>query len=84
MSYRNKYDDLSEVGKSLINLLYQNNHGNNQKHPLEDYIIAFDQNMDDDSAIRAIGERIGIDIPNGVIAHDYFYNYLANHIQQNY
>ncbi len=80
-----QYNDLSEVGKSLMDLLYTNHKGYVDKsgHPLEPYIIAYDQNIDDDSAIRAIGERIGISIPPDVPAHDSFYEKLVDHIETN-
>lgn len=79
------YDDLSEVGKSLMDLLYTNHKGYVDKlgHPLEPYIIAYDQNIDDESVIRAIGERIGLSIPTNVPAHDAFYEKLAEHIETN-
>ena len=80
-----EYNDLSEVGKSLMDLLYTNHKGYVDKlgHPLESYIIAFDQNIDDESAIRAIGERIGLSIPSNVPAHDSFYEKLSTHIETN-
>jgi len=81
----NQYNDLSEVGKSLMDLLYINHKGYVDKlgHPLEPYIIAYDQNIDDESAIRAIGERIGLSLPVNVPTHDGFYEKLAEHIETN-
>lgn len=81
----NQYNDMSGVGKSLMDMLYTDHNGYVEKlgHPLEPYIIAYDQNLDDDSTVRAIGERIGLGIPQGVAAHDVFYDKLSNHIQTN-
>jgi len=79
----NKYNDLSEVGKSLMDLLYQDLNGylEGLGHPLEPYIISFDNNMDNEAAIRSIAERIGIYIPPNKTAHDIFYEKLYNHIK---
>ena len=81
----NQYDDLSDVGRNLMDKLYINHKGyvNTLGHPLESYIISFDKNMDNDSAIRSIGERIGISIPSDVDAHDSFYEKLLDHIETN-
>ncbi len=78
----NKYNDLSNVGKILMDKLYINHEGyvNSIGHPLEQYIISFDKNMDNDSVIRLIGERIGIFIPNNAYAHDIFFEKLLNYI----
>ena len=75
-----RYEDLSGIGKHLLDLLYGSRYSNGQGHVLEDYIIAFDQNIDDNSATRAIAERIGIEIPKGEIAREYFYDRLVDHI----
>ena len=77
-----QYNDISEVGQSLLDLLYDDIEGfvEGLGHPLEPYIIAYDYNLDDDAAIRSIGERIGIDISFEAPAHDIFYEKLANHI----
>lgn len=34
--------------------------------------------MDNDGAIRSIGQRIGIEIPYDVPAHDYFYDVMVD------
>ena len=49
-------------------------------HPLEPYIISYDYNLDDEAAIRSIGERIGISMSDEAPAHDIFYEKLYNHI----
>lgn len=55
--------DLSSVGQELYDLLYLNR--NNEIHPLEKYIIAIDNSLDNNNLLRSIGERIGIYIgPN--------------------
>ena len=78
----NQYNDLSEVGQDLMNRIYGNayNFINSNPHPLESTIIAYDQNMDDESAIRAIADRIGIVLPDGPYAHDSFYEILVSSI----
>jgi len=49
--------DLSQYGESLISLL-------NKDHPLERYIIAIDHNLENTNLLKAIGEKIGIDVYN--------------------
>ncbi len=80
-----QYNDLSKVGKILMNKLYIDQEGyvDGLGHPLEQYIISFDQNMDNEAAIRSIGERIGISIPPDAYAHDVFFEKLLNHIELN-
>jgi len=58
----NRYQDLSEVGKSLINNLYgsKQEYLESFEHPMERYIIAYDQNLDDESALRAIADRLDL------------------------
>ena len=66
------YRSLSPIAQNLVDLLYS--HGGNEDvidnfveavppSPLEEYIIAFDLNMDDDGIVRAIGSRMGLFIP---------------------
>ncbi len=45
-----------DIGQNLYNLLKCSN------HPLERYILAIDSNLENDSLLRTIGERIGIDL----------------------
>jgi len=75
----NQYEDLSNIGKNLLDKLYSNkkNYVNSSGHSLEPYIIAFDENMDNEAAIKSIAERIGIDLPYGTNAHDSFYEGMA-------
>lgn len=79
------YQDLSGVGKSLMDMIYGDHKGyvDHLGHPLDKYIVAFDRYMDDESTVRAIGERIGISIPEEYPAHEVFYEKLANHIESN-
>lgn len=49
--------ELSDVGKDLLSRL---NKDENDYHPLEKYIYAIDQNLDNSNGLRSIGERIGI------------------------
>lgn len=51
-------EDLSNYGKDLYSLL------KSPDHVLAKYIIAIDQNLDDESILRSIAERIGIYIPD--------------------
>lgn len=77
----NRYKNLSKVGQSLLDIIYGDQKGYVNKtkmHPLEKSIISYDQHMDNDSAVRSIGERIGIFIPMGVPAHDYFYDAIID------
>jgi hypothetical protein len=81
----NQYNELSDVGRILMDEIYQDREGyvNKSGHPLEKYVIAFDQNMDSESTIRAIGERIGISIPPESPAHDVFFEKLLDYIREN-
>lgn len=49
-------ESLSVIGKDLYNALKC------KPHPLEQYIFVIDANLDSDSLLRAIGEKIGIDL----------------------
>ena len=66
--------DLSATGQELYDLL------NDDKSVLARYIQAFDQNQDDDSALRSIGERIGIYIPDGEYSPVYLFEKLKEYI----
>ena len=57
--------NISKVGRDLLNSLSIPN------HPLEKYIYAIEYNLDDNSALRSIGERIGIFIPEKEDAASY-------------
>ncbi len=48
---------LSNIGTELMNSL---NKYHNEYHPLEKYIYAIDQNLDNSNGLLSIGERIGI------------------------
>lgn len=60
-----QYQSLGILAQNLINLLYPNFNDYLQglTNPLEDYIVAFDKNLNDDGAITSLGSRIGIFIP---------------------
>lgn len=64
MNRENRYDDLSEIGKSLINNLYgsKQEYLESFEHPMEKYIIAYDQNLDDESTLRSIAQRLDIQL----------------------
>jgi hypothetical protein len=70
--------NLSAIGQELYNLTNKN-----EKHPLTKYIIAIDENWDDDSLLRAIGERIGIYIDEDEYAPYILYFVLKNYLIQN-
>lgn len=73
-----QYDFLSNIGKRLLDEIYGNRENyikgqfvefnkkmfssNMEVHPLEDYIISYDQNIEDDSIIINLGERVGFNI----------------------
>jgi hypothetical protein len=82
----NTYNDLSNVGKSLINLIYNNREGyiNSLPHPLEQIILAYDSNMDDENVIRGIAERIDIVLPDDEYPQDSFYDILLTKIEKEY
>ena len=79
-----QYDELSEVSKSLIDMIYKDQYGyvNSNPHWLEPTILAYDMNMDDDSVIRSIGERINVSLPEGSPTQDSFYDILLQMIEQ--
>lgn len=63
-----EYESLSPLSKNLMNLLYGNvieyvKRPPGTGHPLEYHIITFEQIMDDEALIRALGYRIGLYIP---------------------
>ena len=59
--------ELSQYGKSLYDLIP------NKEHVLIRYIYAIDENLDDDSILRSIAERMGIYVPEGQDANTYLY-----------
>ena len=71
--------ELSNIGKDLYNRLNKDSNG---YHPLEKYIHAIDQNLDNSNGLRSIRERIGIfvnereDVP--VIMYYKLKEYLDN------
>ncbi len=79
----NQYSDLSDVSKTLIDRIYNDQMGfaNSGPHPLEQTILAYDQHMDDDNALRAIAGRMGLTLPKGEYAHDSFYEILYDRIE---
>lgn len=72
------YDYLSDIGKSLLDEIYGNRENfikgirvefNKDKfsstvepHPLEEYVISYDQNLEDDGIVINMGERVGFNI----------------------
>ena len=68
--------ELSSYGKSLIKFIKEKN------HPLERYIIAIDQNLDDDGLLRSIAERIGIYISDNEDISVTLYLKLKEYLQQ--
>lgn len=59
------YRMVSDITKALLEMLYsgKENFINSEKeHPLERYIISFDENMGNDAGLMALGQRVGISI----------------------
>jgi len=52
--------DLSDYGRNLLYLARKNK----INHPLEKYIVAIDLNLENSTLLKAIGEKIGIDVYN--------------------
>ena len=81
----NKYNELSQIGKNLMMLIYgdMENYMKDYGNELEKYIIAFDKNMEDDSVVCAIGSRIGIYIPINEMfsAAEYFIDKIVEYIK---
>jgi hypothetical protein len=75
---KKQYDLLSEVARDLINEIYNNEEGfirveyvetfekmlikSDQIHPLEPYVISYDDNMENEGIIISIGSRVGFNI----------------------
>jgi hypothetical protein len=80
----NQYEDLSEVSKDLMDRIYRDRTGyiHSNPHPLESTVLAFDMNMEDSSAIKAIASRININIPENGFAHDSFHDQLVDLIDR--
>lgn len=81
------FASLSPLGRNLMMLVYRNidNFLRGFNNPFEEHIVAFDRFMDDESAIRALGFRMGINIPVGgfqgeVDARGYFIDRLVEYI----
>jgi hypothetical protein len=70
-------EDLSKIGKELYALLKIGD-----KHPLERYVLAIDSNLDDDSLLRVIGERIGINIDDSDDAAVTLYLRLKDYLEK--
>jgi len=75
----NKYRDMSILGRSLLDKLYDGKYLESMGHELEKYIIAYDQNIDDESALRSVAQRLGIDLMSDDIQSE-LYHELANKI----
>lgn len=75
----NKYQDISLLGKSLLDKLYNGNYLESMGHELEKYILAYDQNMDDEAALRSIGQRLGFYLTSDDIQSE-LYHELVNKI----
>jgi hypothetical protein len=75
-SKNNQNSSLSVLGQNLYNALNGNN-------VLEDYVKAIDENWDNDSILRSIGERIGIYIPEGEDSAVYLYLTLLKYLGEN-
>ena len=78
----NEYNDLSNVGKSLLDLIYIDRRGyaNSMPHPLERVIIDYDTHMDNANILRSLANRINIVLPQNEYPQDSFYDMLYNKI----
>lgn len=72
------YNLLKENGKNGKN---GENKKNGDEHPLEKYIMAVEEHLDNDSILRSIGERIGIYVPDEEEASTYLYSALYKYLQ---
>lgn len=68
--------DLSVVGQELLKSLRTDD------HILEEYIYEIDENLDDNSTLRSIGERIGIYIPYEEYASEFLPLTLNDFLQE--
>ena len=50
-------------------------------HPLEDYIIAIDQNLENKGLLKSIGEKIGIDVYNDTDPEVSLYIILKDYLE---
>lgn len=83
-----QYLSLSPLSKNLIDLIYGNilnfvKATPKTIHPLETYIFSFDQSIEDDPIVRAIGYRIGIYIGDSVdySVYEIFVDKLVSYIK---
>lgn len=82
----NKYNDLSNVGKSLINMLYNNqdryinNFPDSNEKKLEQLIFDYDTYMDSESTLFNIADRSGIILNNNNNIIDEFYDMIVKMI----
>ena len=85
----NSYQNSSDIGKGLLDLLYIDNDGfnnhlktNRAPDPLEKYIIAFDEHLSDSGTIIALGNRLGFEIVDDEYypASEQFIDLLADKI----
>jgi hypothetical protein len=82
----NIYNDLSNVGKTILDLIYRDRKGfvSSLPHPLEKTIIAYDTNMDDENTLRGIANQINITLPDNEYPQDSFYDILTEKIIKEY
>lgn len=86
LSRYKKFIALSPIVQNLIMLLYKNNpklYLESYFHPLEDYIIEFNNFMDDEADVRRLGLRIGLLIPitHRFDARDMFVDMIVSYIK---
>ena len=84
------YDQLSDISQSLLKEIYINreNFINTMNiHPLEPYIITYDESMENDDILLSIGERIGFgldyDETNAYGPAEQFYDRYSYTIRNN-
>lgn len=70
------YQKVSDITKALLEMLYGGKElyiKAEKEHPLEKYILSFEENFGDDAGLMALGERVGLNI----VIQNYFYPGLS-------
>jgi len=89
-----QYQDLSELGRSLMDLLYSGSDNylkaigyNSVKNDIEKHIIAYDQNLDHEGALRSIANNLGYELPllrkRDDTIQELLYYYLVDYVKSN-
>ena len=71
------YNDLSDIGKDLIDKLYPSFVHTAETHYLEPYIISFDKYMDNADTVMDLINDLGYEAPEDVDLRNYFYDLIV-------